>query len=81
MLGVGLIAQEPGLRRATSRVSGKFDLIVTAPGDGVSRLMATVCLQATDTPLLDGDIWQLVSGAAGDRIASPIAYRDSWYGA
>lgn len=79
-LGVGLIAQERGLRQATARVSDKFDLIITAPGDKISMLMATVYLQATDAPLLDGNIWQQVSEAAGEGMASPIAYGDSWHG-
>lgn len=80
-LGVGLIAQERGLRQATARVAEKFDLIVAAPGDQVSMLMATVYLQAADAPLLDGAIWQQVAQAAGGeaRIA-PIAYGDSWQG-
>lgn len=79
-LGVGLIAQERGLRQATARVAEKFDLIVAAPGDQVSMLLATVYLQATDAPLLDGAIWQRVGAAAGEDNIAPIAYGDSWQG-
>lgn len=79
-LGVGLIAQERGLRQATARVAEKFDLIVTAPGDEVAMLMATVYLQAADAPLLDGAIWQEVEGAVGEGLVAPIAYGDSWHG-
>ncbi|AUH32432.1 FtsX-like permease family protein [Paracoccus tegillarcae] len=80
-LGVGLIAQERGLRQASARVAEKFDLIVAAPGDEVSMLMATVYLQAVDAPLLDGATWQALTEAAGDRATlTPIAYGDSWQG-
>lgn len=79
-LGVGLTAQERGLRQASARVASKFDLIVTAPGDEVSMLMATVYLQATDAPLLDGSVWQQVTDAAGQGQTAPIAYGDSWRG-
>ena len=41
-LGVGLIAQERGLRQAAARVAAKFDLILAAPGDEIAMLMATV---------------------------------------
>ena len=41
-LGVGLIAQERGLRQATARVAATFDLILAAPGDEIALLMATV---------------------------------------
>lgn len=79
-LGVGLIAQERGLRQASARVAAKFDLIVAAPGDEIAMLMATVYLQPSDAPLLDGAIWEQVSRAAGDGLTAPIAYGDSWQG-
>lgn len=80
-LGVGIIAQERGLRHATARVAEKFDLIVAAPGDEVSMLMATVYLQATDAPLLDGETYNSVANARNVSLAAPIAYGDSWQGA
>lgn len=82
-IGAGLIAQERGLRQASARVAEKFDLVVTAPGDEVSMLLATVYLRATDAPLLDGASWQALTRAAarapGTTLA-PIAYGDSWQG-
>ncbi|MDO5641133.1 MAG: FtsX-like permease family protein [Paracoccus sp. (in: a-proteobacteria)] len=82
-IGAGLIAQERGLRQASARVAEKFDLVVAAPGDEVSMLLATVYLRPTDAPLLDGAMWQALSTAAarseGTRI-TPIAYGDSWRG-
>lgn len=80
-LGVGIIAQERGLRQASARVAEKFDLIVAAPGDEVSMLMATVYLQPTDAPLLDGATYDRVAGARDVALAAPIAYGDSWQGA
>ena len=80
-LGVGLIAQERGLRQASARVAAKFDLILAAPGDEIAMLMATVYLQPTDAPLLDGAIWDQVNRAAGNTaLTAPIAYGDSWQG-
>lgn len=80
-LGVGLIAQERGLRQASARVAEKFDLVIAAPGDQVAMLMATVFLQASDAPLLDGATWQALETAAEGRATlAPIAYGDSWQG-
>ncbi|MFV0409831.1 MAG: hypothetical protein ACK5LJ_09105 [Paracoccus sp. (in: a-proteobacteria)] len=39
-------------------------MIIAAPGDEVSMLLATVYLQASDAPLLDGTIWQEISKAS-----------------
>ncbi|SDD21813.1 putative ABC transport system permease protein [Paracoccus isoporae] len=80
-LGVGLIAQERGLRTATARVAEKFDLVIAAPGDEIGMLMATVFLQPSDAPLLDGQMWQRVAEAAkGSARIAPLAYGDSWQG-
>lgn len=79
-LGAGLIAQERGLRQASARVADKFDLIIAAPGDEIAMLMATVYVQPTDAPLLDGRIWAQAVAAAGAENAAPIAYGDSWQG-
>ncbi|MDO5646614.1 FtsX-like permease family protein [Paracoccus sp. (in: a-proteobacteria)] len=77
-LGVGLIAQERGLRQASARIAEKFDLIIAAPGDEVSMLMATVYLQPTAAPLLDGAVYERVQNAPGVRFITPLAYGDSW---
>lgn len=79
-LGVGLIAQERGLRQASARVADRFDLVIAAPGDEISMLMATVYVQPNDAPLLGGDIWAEVAAAAGEANAAPIAFGDSWQG-
>ena len=39
-IGVGLTAQERGLRKGTARAAEKFDLVVTAPGSEVTMLVA-----------------------------------------
>lgn len=80
-LGVGITAQERGLRKATAKIAEKFDLIVAAPGDEVSMLLATVYLQPTDAPLLDGATYNAVATAPGVGLAAPLAYGDSWQGA
>lgn len=82
-IGAGLIAQERGLRQATARVAEKFDLVVTAPGDEISMLLATVYLQPTDAPLLKGDDWASLTSTVGEvdgAVIAPIAYGDSWQG-
>lgn len=80
-LGVGITAQERGLRQATARIADRFDLIVAAPGDEISMLLATVYLQPTDAALLDGHAYQAVANAPGVGLAAPLAYGDSWQGA
>ena len=59
-LGVGLIAQERGIRKGTARAAEKFDLVVTAPGSEVQMMLATVYLQPVDVPLIDGSNNSLV---------------------
>lgn len=79
-LGVGLLAQERGLRQASARIANKFDLIISAPGDEVSMLMASVFLQATDAPLLDGATYNAIATADHVALAAPLAYGDSFHG-
>ncbi|SNY91257.1 putative ABC transport system permease protein [Cohaesibacter sp. ES.047] len=80
-LGVGLIAQERGLRRGTAKAADKFELIVAAPGSEVTNVMATVYLQASDMPLLDGTIYNAVANHEQVDFAAPIAFGDSYHGA
>lgn len=79
-LGVGLTAQERGLRQATARVSDKFDLIIAAPGDETAMLLAAVYLRPSDAPLLGGEVYARIAARAGQDLTAPIAFGDSWHG-
>ena len=76
-IGVGLIAQERGVRSGTARAASKFDLIVAAPGSEVTMLLAAVYLQPADVPLLDGETYKSVAENAQVAFAAPIAFGDS----
>ncbi|TFF20586.1 FtsX-like permease family protein [Jiella endophytica] len=77
-LGVGLIAQERGIRKGTARAAEKFDLVVTAPGSEVQMMLATVYLQPVDVPLLDGRTYDAIAANENVALAAPIAYGDSF---
>jgi len=77
-LGVGLTAQERGLRQGTARAADKFDLIVSAPGSEITMLFAAVYLQPSDVPLLDGATYDEISSNETVGLAAPIAYGDSF---
>ena len=77
-IGVGLIAQERGLRKGTARAAEKFDLIVAAPGSEVQMLMAAVYLQPVDVPLIDGQTYDRIATHENVSLAAPIAYGDSY---
>ncbi|EAV45581.1 hypothetical protein SIAM614_23217 [Stappia aggregata IAM 12614] len=77
-IGVGLIAQERGLRKGTARAAEKFDLIVAAPGSEITMMFAAVYLQPSDVPLLDGDIYTEIATHADVDLAAPIAFGDSY---
>ena len=57
-LGIGLLAQERGLRRGTAAAAEKFDMIISAPGDELTMMMASVFLQPSNVPLLDGYLFE-----------------------
>ena len=80
-LGVGLLAQERGLRQGSARAAEKFDLIVAAPGSEVTVMLAAVYLQASDMALVTGAQYAEISGAKGVAFAAPIAFGDSHLGA
>nr|WP_321460639.1 ABC transporter permease [uncultured Cohaesibacter sp.] len=80
-LGVGLIAQERGLRKGTARAAEKFDLVVAAPGSELTNVLATVYLQAADMPLLDGKLYNRIASHEQVEFAAPIAFGDSFKGA
>ncbi|WP_210270034.1 FtsX-like permease family protein [Aureimonas mangrovi] len=77
-VGVGLIAQERGLRQGTARAAAPFDLVVAAPGSEITMLFAAVYLQPSDVPLLSGAIYEEVANAPDVSLAAPIAYGDSF---
>ena len=80
-IGVGLTAQERGLRQGSARAAEKFDLVVGTPGSEITLMLATVYLQPSDVPLITGP--QFAEIAATDRVvmAAPIAFGDSHNGA
>ncbi|MEM8591237.1 MAG: ABC transporter permease [Pseudomonadota bacterium] len=80
-IGTGIIAQERGLREATARSAEKFELIVAAPGNEITAMLASVYLQPTSLPLLGGDIYSRVSDHELVEFATPLAFGDSWNGA
>ncbi len=80
-IGIGLIAQERGLRRGTARAAEKFDLIVSAPGSEITMLFAAVYLQPSDVPLLNGKIYNEIASNEKVDLAAPIAFGDSYAGA
>ncbi|MCV6546884.1 MAG: FtsX-like permease family protein [Cohaesibacter sp.] len=80
-LGVGLLAQERGLRQGTAKAAEKFDLIIAAPGSEVTNVLAAVYLQPTDLSLLDGKLYNEIANHDHVSFAAPIAFGDSYQGA
>lgn len=76
-MGIGLIAQERGLRRGTAAAAEKFDMIVAAPGSEMTLMLASVFLQASDVPLLDGAIYTEVAAHPHVSVAAPLGFGDS----
>ncbi len=77
-LGIGLLAQERGLRQGTSAAAEKFDLIVAAPGSEMTMLFAAVYLQPSDVGLLSGEIYEAVASDPRVAMAAPLAFGDSF---
>ncbi|MEC9199361.1 MAG: ABC transporter permease [Pseudomonadota bacterium] len=80
-MGIGLLAQERGLRRGSAQAADKFDLVVAAPGSELTVMFATVYLQASDMPLLSGAVYNEIANHEHVSIAAPIAFGDSFEGA
>jgi putative ABC transport system permease protein len=80
-LGVGLLAQERGLRQGSARAAEKFALIVAAPGSELTAMLAAVYLQPSDMALVNGAQYAEIAGAEGVAFAAPIAFGDSHLGA
>uniref|UniRef100_UPI0002558227 hypothetical protein n=1 Tax=Oceanicola sp. S124 TaxID=1042378 RepID=UPI0002558227 len=80
-MGIGLLAQERGLRAASARAADKFSLVVAAPGSEMTLLLATVFLQPSDVALLDGETFRRIAETESVEIAAPLAFGDSYRGA
>jgi len=79
-VGIGLLAEERGLRIGTAKAADKFDLVVSAPGSDLTMMLATVFLQPTVTPLLDGGAFAEVANHPRTESAAPLAFGDSYQG-
>ncbi len=75
--GIGLVAQERALRQGSARAADKFDLVVAAPGNEITMLLASVFLEPSDVSLLDGARFHAVASHPGVDFAAPIAFGDS----
>ncbi|MCF8498849.1 MAG: FtsX-like permease family protein [Rhodospirillum sp.] len=80
-MGIGLIAQERGLRVGMAHAADKFDLVVSAPGSEMTMMLASVFLQPSDVPLLSGAVYNEIAGHENVEIAAPLAFGDSYQGA
>ena len=80
-MGIGLLAQERGLRKGMAHAADKFDLVITAPDSELTMLFASVFIQPTDVPLLDGETFNRVANHPRVKIAAPLAFGDSFAGA
>lgn len=77
-MGIGLTAQERGLRRGMAEAADKFDLVVAASGSEMTLLLASVFLQPSDVPLLSGAVYDRIARHADVAIAAPLAFGDSF---
>lgn len=80
-MGIALLAQERGLRIGSAQAADKFDLVIAAPGSDFTMMLATVFLQPTVTPLLDGATFAEVANHPSVKSATPLAFGDSFDGA
>jgi len=77
-LGVGLIAQERGLRQGTARAADKFELVIAAPGSEITAMLAAVYLQPSAIPLIDGPTYAQVAAHPNADLVAPLAFGDSY---
>lgn len=80
-IGVGLTAQERGLRQGSARAAEKFDLVIGAPGSEMTLMLAAVYLQPSDVPLVSGAQYAEIAATERVILAAPIAFGDSHAGA
>ncbi len=77
-IGVAVLSQERAIRSGTAQAAGPFDLILTAPGSAIDRLLSVVYLQPSDMPLLDAAAYFSVADHARVDFAAPLAFGDSY---
>ena len=77
-MGIGLLAQERGLRQGTAAAADKFDLVISAPGSEITMMLAAVYLQPSDVPLLDGATYAEVADHKNVELAAPLGFGDSF---
>ena len=80
-MGIGLISQERALRTGIAQAANKFELIISAPGSEMTMMLASVFLQTTDAPLLDGATYNKIASHRRVAFAAPLAFGDSYEGA
>lgn len=77
-IGVGLIAQERGLREGSARAADKFEVIIAAPGSEITAMLAAVYLQPSSIPLIDGPTYARVAEHPNADLVAPLAFGDSY---
>ena len=76
-LGLAIDVQERGIRAGTAGAADRFDLLITAPGNDTSALLAAVYLQPAQLPLLSGRTLQRIADDPAVAMAAPLALGDS----
>ncbi|MBW4709237.1 ABC transporter permease [Roseobacter sp. YSTF-M11] len=76
-LSIAIVMAERGLREGSATAADKFDLIVTAPGNETTMMLATVYLRPTAMPLLSGDVYNDIASAENVAMAAPLSFGDS----
>ncbi len=79
-MGIGLIAQERGLRQGTAQAAEKFDMVISAPGSELTMMLAAVFLQPTDAAMVDGPTYADIANHDRIAFAAPIGFGDSYAG-
>jgi putative ABC transport system permease protein len=77
-LGIAVLSQERAIRAGTAQAAAPFDLILTAPGSAIDRLLSVVYLQPSDMPLLDSAAYFSVADHSRVDFAAPLAFGDSY---
>ena len=80
-IGVGLAAQEQGFMQGSARAAERFNLVIGAPGSGLTLTLAAVDLRPVDLLLLSGAQCDEIVSDPDVTLAVPIAFRDNFGGA